>query len=144
MDQSTREGRVTEGYVEEINEEGPHSFAHQIALMCDGETNAEASEEMHDLLKRLRAEASARRKKVKGTLKLELTLEVDDNDVVGLSYSIKCKAPEPRRQTQVLWLSKGGNLSPENPRQQKLPLREVGGRDEPAREVRDTGTTREV
>lgn len=118
-------------------EEGAHSFAHQVATLCEGEANEAISDEMFALLQSLRAEASARRKQVKGTLKVELFFVVDDNDTVGITYSVKKKAPEPRRQSAHMWLTKGGNLSPENPRQQKLPLREVNGDRRPLREVED-------
>lgn len=141
MEGSTRPRRVTEGTVnqqiDEENEEGPRSFAHQIGTMCEGEVNLACSTELHDLLLHLRHEAQARCKKVKGTFKLELTIEVTDDDIVGIAHSIKVKAPEPRRRAAIMWLSPGGNLTPENPRQQTLPgLREVpGGRNESPREV---------
>lgn len=112
--------------IEEHIEEGPRSFAHQIATMCNGATNIEASQELHDLLLALRAEAAARRKNVKGVFKLELHIEVNDDDVVAVAPSIKSKCPEPRRATSIMWLTAGGNLTPENPRQQELPgVREV-------------------
>lgn len=112
--------------LEEHTEEGPRSFAHQIATMCNGETNIEASQELHDLLLALRAEALARRKKVKGEFKLVFAIEVNDDDVVTISPSIKSKAPEPRRSGSIWWLTPGGNLTPENPRQAVLPgIREV-------------------
>lgn len=120
----------------------PRSFAHALATLCEGEANAACSSDMHELLLVLSAEAAARRKKVKGTLKLDLTFEVDDNGVVGIAYSVKAKAPEPRRQTAVMWL-KGGNLTPENPRQQKLPLREVNA-GAGAREVENQHATKEA
>lgn len=125
---------------EELDEEiaeGPRSFAHQIATLCEGEVNIACSQELHDLLLHLRHEAQARRKNVKGELTLKLVLEVRDDDVVGIAHSIKTKAPEPRRRAALMWLSPGGNLTPENPRQQELPgLREVpGGRNEAPREV---------
>lgn len=127
-------------------EEGPRSFAHQVATLCDGDLNAAASQDMHDLLLALRSEAQARCKKVKGTFKLELTIEVNDDDVAGISFSVKTKAPEPRRRTAVMWLSPGANLSPENPRQQNLPgLREVaGGRNETREVGAKPAATREV
>ena len=133
-------GEEEENHVSEQTE--PRSFAHAIATLCEGEANGALSSDMHELLLVLSAEASARRKKVKGTLKLDLVFEVDDNGVVGIAYSVKTKAPEPRRQTAVMWL-KGGNLTPENPRQQKLPLREVNAGGD-AREVENHHATKEA
>jgi hypothetical protein len=129
---------------QETEEEGPRSFAHTMATICDGELNSAASEELHAAVKYLEEEAAGRRSKVKGKFKLEIDLQVDDNGTVLFAYSIKTKVPEPRRQAAVMWITKGGNLSTENPRQTKLPLREVSSRREPAREVEDTAHTKEA
>lgn len=129
--------------VEEDQEEGPRSFAHTIATICEGELNSAASEELHRMVGYLEDEATGRRSKVKGKFKLELDLTVDDAGTVLFSYSIKTKVPEPRRQAAVMWITKGGNLSPENPRQTRLPLREVQTRRGAPREV-DEATPKEA
>lgn len=121
---------------------GPRSFATQMATICDGELNASASRELNDALLYLESENQARRAKVKGKFKLEIDLIVDDG-VCLFSYSIKSKLPEPRRQAAVMWLDKAGNLVAENPRQIKLPLREVP-RGAAARDVNDAKTPKEA
>lgn len=125
-------------------EEGARSYARTVEMLADGSAQIEMSEELHGLLMALGEEAKARSSKVKGSMTVTLDLSVEPTGIVGVDYSIKTKKPDPRRPGSVLWLTKGGNLSPQNPRQQNLPLREVGGSNEgPAREVRDAGA-REV
>lgn len=127
---------MNEEELDERTEEGPRSFAHQLATMCDGETNIEASQELHDLLLNLRAEAAVRRKNVKGELIFRLSIEVTDHDIVTVAPPIKSKSPEPRRASTIMWLTAGGNLTPENPRQQTLP----GVREVPRPAVREIET----
>lgn len=111
---------------EEETAEGPRSFAYHIATFSEGDLNRDCSRELRDLLFQLSEEANAREAPVKGTFKLELTIEVSDTGMVGIAPSIKTKAPERKRRGAHLWVTKGGNLSRENPRQQNLPgLREV-------------------
>lgn len=117
--------------------EGARSFAYHLATIADGDINRDCSEELRDLLNKMVTEASAREATVKGVFRLELAIEVSDAGMVGIAPSIKTKAPEKKRRGAGLWVTKGGNLSYEHPRQQLLPgLREVtGGRREAPREV---------
>lgn len=121
----------------EENEEGPRSFAHTIATFAEGELNADCSKELRDLLFVMHEEATRLEKPMKGSFKLELTIEVSEAGMVGIAPSIKTKAPEKKRRGSHMWVTKGGNLTHENPRQQTLPgLREVGGgRNEAPRDV---------
>lgn len=117
--------------------EGTRSFAYHIATLADGDINRDCSEELRTLLTKMIDEASAREATVKGAFRLDLAIEVSDAGMVGITPSIKIKAPEKKRRGAGLWVTKGGNLSYEHPRQQLLPgLREVtGGRKEAPREV---------
>lgn len=126
-----------ENEIDEETEEGARSFAHVVLTLCEGDLNTAASQELHDMLLHLRSEAVARNKTVKGEFTLKFVVEVTEDDVVGIAHSIKVKVPEPKRRTAHMWLSPGGNLTPENPRQQMLPgLREVpAGPKTAAREV---------
>ena len=122
--------------------EGPRSFAHHILTFSEGDLNAECSEELRRLLFNLHEDAMKRSKPSKGSFRLELTIEVSEAGMVGISPSIKTKAPEPKRRSGHMWVTKGGNLTHENPRQTTLPgLREVGGRNENGRDVTVTFET---
>jgi hypothetical protein len=116
---------------EETKEEGPRSFSRTFELLGEGEAHSLASIELHELLKKLQGEALARRASVTGEFALTLKLSVDEEGVVTVAHNIKTKMPPRRTSRSILWLTTGANLVPENPRQQKLPLREVkGGRSE--------------
>jgi len=129
---------------EDEGDEGARSFARLIEQVADGDAQRALSDELHALCTRLREEAQARGTDVGGELTLTLKLKVEPSDVVGVSYEIKSKLPGPRRSKGVMWLTKGGNLTPSNPRQQRLPLKEVGGAEREVRDVAQTTTVKEL
>jgi hypothetical protein len=104
--------------------EGPRSFAVFVRQLADGDAEREASEALHELLESLRKEAEAQGA-AKGILTLKFALTVDAMNQVEIAYDISTKEPTPLRPKAHLWITKGGNIVFENPRQQKLPLREV-------------------
>lgn len=131
---------------EEPREEGPRSFARFIEQVADGVVHSELSTELHKLTSTLQDEAVNRHAKAKGSLTLKMSFEVMPNGVVTIRYDLDTKTPKPARNEGVAWLTpKGGNVVFENPKQTKLPLREVGGTPEPARDVPAAATAaREV
>lgn len=118
-------------------EEGPRSFGVFVGQACDGEAHAEASRQLHELVTKLGREAVSRRAVAKGSLAVTFNLECEPTGIVSVAYTIKRKDPEPLRSRGVMFVTKGGNLSVQNPRQQELPLREVAN-DKPAREMPET------
>lgn len=124
--------------------EGPHAFNRFLAMLGDGAAHAEVSAHLHELGIALEREADAQQKKVAGELTLKISLTCEPNGVVGANYEIKRKEPAPRRPGSIFWLTKGGNLTPENPRQQKLPLREVMGERTDVRDLDEHDHAREV
>ena len=124
--------------------EGPHAFSRFLALLGDGAAHIELSQHLHELGQRLGREADAQGTKVKAELTLKVKLEYEPRGVVSAAYEIQRKVPAPRRPKSVLWLTSGGNLTPNNPKQQNLQFREVkGGRDD-ARDVGETNEQREA
>lgn len=111
--------------------EGPRSFGQFLAKLAEGEAERELSEQFHSLNKRCREEAKARWGSVKGELVLRIKLDWDENDVVGVAYKITKSEPPRKTSKSIFWSTKGGNLSPENPRQQKLALDVVVGGKSP-------------
>ncbi len=107
--------------------EGPRSFSVLLQHIDDGALHAELSETLQSLAKQLEAHSSRFETKAKGTLALTLTLVVSPNGTCAVVADVKSKAPKAPRAGSVMWLTKESNLSPENPRQQKLGLREVSG-----------------
>lgn len=130
--------------VKDPAQEGPRSFVHFLGQLAQGEAEANASHEFHELLKRIHEEAHIRNAKVKGKFKFTLNCTADETGTVSVAYDVETKAPPRKTTSSFFWLSRGSNLVAENPKQQKLPLRDVSARQEtrtveapaaPAREV---------
>lgn len=112
-------------------DEGARSFSVLLQNIGEGTFHAELSETLHELNKKLAAHAYDNAK-AKGSLTISLAIEVDREGLVTIVPDVKTKAPTPLRKKGRYWLTAGNNLSPENPKQQKLPLSEV-----PAPKTRD-------
>jgi hypothetical protein len=112
---------------EKENDEGARSFAVLLQGIGDGELNAELSETLHGMNAKLSNHA-VDFGKAKGTLTLTIEVDIDREGVVTLTPDVKTKLPKPARKKGRYWLTAGNNLSPENPKQTKLNLREVPAR----------------
>ena len=118
-------------------------FSRFIAELADGEAHQQLTEALERVSKAMRVRALADHRGVRGEITLKIKLTTDERLVVDASYDVTTKEPKPPRPASVMWLDKFGNLTPENPRQEKLPLREVKvdrgevrDADEPAAGVR--------
>lgn len=120
-------------------EEGPRSFARFVEAVADGELASELSEELFELVRYLEGEATARQSTSSGLLTLKLKITVDDRGYARVTHDVATKRPKTRRTEALMYVTKGGNLVRENPRQQSLPLRDVSKRPE----VRDLATGKE-
>lgn len=121
-----------------IDDEGPRSFTHFLEHLGGGDARRELSEELHELGKRLAHETAARDRNATGEITLKIKLKADKSGLVSTTYEIKRKDPSRTATPGVVWLTRGGNLSPENPRQSDLPgLREVpaGRASAPPKEI---------
>lgn len=118
-------------------DEAPRGFAVALQQMDEGCFHAEISETLQKTLGELEQFAIKFGVDARGMLTLALALKVSPTGVVAVSGEIKTKVPKAPRASSVFWLSPGNNLSPENPRQQRLPLREVRGPAAAPREVTD-------
>ena len=124
--------------------EGPRSFAVMLQSIDEGSLHTELSDSLQKMNGELHDLAVSAGGKAKGTLTLTLNVAVEANGIVSLDSDVKTKVPKPKRARAVFWLTKGNNLSPENPRQQRLPLREVPPTEKP-RDLPSAGhTTRSV
>lgn len=106
------------------HEEGARSFAHFLMQANSGAMASDTSFEFRRMVDEMRRVAmQSNGASADFTLKIHLTL--DDSDEVRVKFSARGKVSEPTRRKGTMWLSRGGNLIPENPRQQRLPLTEV-------------------
>lgn len=112
-------------------DEGARSATRFIEAVADGQCAADLSHALHKLGLQLKQQAGAGAAKCSGELALKLKFNVEASGIVGVAYEINAKEPKSRTQGSVFWLTKGGNLSQENPRQTSLPgIREVKRSDD--------------
>lgn len=130
-------------------EEGPRSFGVFLRKLAAGEAESALSYELHQLGIKLKDEAQTRGELVKGSLTLTLNFEAEPEDqLVKVAYEVKTKAPKPKRARGYFWLTQGGNLSSQQPKDVKQMglFRDVANEkgipndlpiddDQPAREV---------
>jgi len=126
---------------DEATQEGPRAFTRFLERLGDGQAATDLSKELFDLGAVLRQHA-LERGEGKGQLQLTLSFKVDSFGQVIVGYSIKTKEPEAARPASALWLTKGGNFTVDNPRQQSLPLREVTTPEGQVVEVQDAAPLR--
>ncbi len=119
-------------------DEGARGFAVLVQQIDDGMLHAELSEVVQEISGELSKHAINTGGVAKGSITLTLNLSAKANGTVSVEADVKTKRPKAKRPGSVFWLTAGDNLSPENPRQTKLPLREVPRAE--AREVTDTVT----
>lgn len=105
-------------------EVGPRSFGVLLTQIEDGALHAELSAIVQKMQVDLH-EIADQRGQAKGELVLKIAFAHEKKGVVAVKASVDTKMPKGERGTSVFWLTDDANLSPENPRQQKLPLREV-------------------
>lgn len=115
------------------DDEGPRSFSTLLGQLADGEAERDLSEQLLELTKKIQDEALARGDEAKGSLSLKIVITADHKGVATVTYTVDVKHPKRKTSAALYWLTKAGNLTPENPRQTKLPLRDVSS----ARVVRD-------
>lgn len=118
-------------------EEGPRSFAVFLRALAEGQAETDLSVALHELAVRCKEDARLSGGKVSGKLTFELSLHADIKGPVILKYSVSVKRPKRRTPDGAMWLTKGGNLTPHNPKQGRLGLHEVAGAEQPPREVED-------
>lgn len=116
-------------------EEGPRSFGVFLNELAEGEAEQKLSAELFDLIRKLKEQAIASDGKIKGELNLKLRFVVQEAGPVAVGFDVTTKAPKVRNTPGYFWVTRGGNLTIHNPKQAKLPLREVSGPE--SREVED-------
>lgn len=102
--------------------EAPEAFSEVVRRVADGECEINCSRELQRLLIMLRNQATAQVKQVSGTLTLKLAIGCDPHGLLSITYAIERKDPKKQTSRSVCWVTKGGNLSFDMPRQEKLPL----------------------
>jgi hypothetical protein len=118
-------------------EPGPRSFGVFFNGLASGQAEGEAAYELAELLKRLHEESKTQVRQVTGSLTIELGFACAETGVVEVRFAVKRKDPKRKTEPSHFWMDKKSRLVTENPRQQKLPLRDVSGARGRVREADD-------
>lgn len=78
-----------------------------------------ASDKLNQLIKRVEDTGKA------GKLTITLDIKPARPGALNIVPTVVAKAPEPKADPTLLWVTPEGNLTVENPNQQKLDLRQV-------------------
>jgi hypothetical protein len=106
------------------NEGEQRLFAGLVGNLEDGQLANDLGDALHRLNLQILKQAEAVGK-AKSEITLKLKLSADSGGTVQIDADFKVKEPQPVRARSVHWLSKEGHLCTSNPKQTKLPLREV-------------------
>jgi hypothetical protein len=127
-----------------MSQKRPDLFTHVLNQLRYGAAQEDLSEQLAHCVDRARETGKA----AEITLKIKIKPQGQSGQYILLD-EIKVKAPEPVKEQTIMFGTPEGNLTREDPRQQKLPLRDVsaaaGGGDlksaeKPASELRDPST----
>ena len=100
------------------------TFGQLVQSLEDGQLVADLGDKLQDLNGKI-ARSAESIGKAKGELTLKIKLNAEIGGTVQIDSEITVKEPKMPRARSVMWLNKDNNLSAENPKQTKLPLREV-------------------
>ncbi len=102
--------------------EGARSFSLFIQQIDEGSLHQSLSAETHALMRELREHARQFARDAKGSLTLTISFEVDPKGVADVEADVRVKKPKTPSVSSQFFLTPSGNLTLENPRQQKLGL----------------------
>lgn len=106
-------------------EEKIPGFAGLMQRLDEGAILAECSDELRRVTLELSELADATNSPRKGTLTLVLSITARPNATVDVHAEVKAKTPRAPRAGSTFWATAGGGLSAANPRQDRLPIRDV-------------------
>jgi hypothetical protein len=99
-------------------------FVKVISTMQDGTLERELTEQLSDIVAALTDQARERGGKPKAKLALTLIFTLDSG-MVEVTGDVKVTQPKPVLGKSIFWPTNDNQLSPENPRQLEMPLRDV-------------------
>lgn len=102
----------------------PRSFNLVLSQLQGGGFLDMLSEELRDLIRDLSDHEINTRKAAKGSITVKLKVKLEDG-IFEIVPEAKVEKPKPVMGRDIFWCDSEHNLTPENPRQGKLPLRDV-------------------
>lgn len=98
------------------------SISRFIEHVGDGEAHTQLSKELVELAGVLQKHVKDTNQKAKGKITITLSFDADPKGVVTASCKSKIEQPRPGAASSVLWINSKGGFTPDNPKQQRLPL----------------------
>lgn len=124
-------------------QEGPRGFAVILQQIDDGSLHGELGDELQKLVRELGDQSLRFARPAKG--KLTLTLNITAvGATVEVNGDVKVTTPKKPRERSVFYRTPGGNLTLDNPKQQKLALKEVPPSTTRAKDVNEETAVRGV
>lgn len=120
---------------DEPKDEGARNFSVVLGQIGEGDLVEELSEGLHELVAFLKGHTETYHRDAKGSLTLVLAVNALGNGTITIAGDVKIKKPVKKRAGSTFFLTPGANLTLENPKQQKLPLREVQTKPTPTRDL---------
>lgn len=116
----------------QAEERALRSFGQVIGQLEGGALVSELADKIKDIVAELNNVRADEGGKPKATLSLSLAFKLD-GDTIEIVPTLDVKMPARTRHKTVLWTTGDNTLTPANPKQQEMELRDVGGQ----RQVRD-------
>lgn len=104
---------------EEKGQEQARSFTQFLAMLEDGELNAELSKELQTLNADMNNHAINFGSKAKGTISLNINI-ILEKGAFRVDTDFKVKKPKSPRLMSILWSTPGNNFTPHNPKQSDM------------------------
>lgn len=103
-----------------MRQEGPRSFSVLITGLDDGAVHSDVSEKLQAMVTEISEQARLKDGKVRGVFDLKLSVTVDAKGVAEVAADVTVKTPPRKRSPTTVWVTQGGNLTTEIPRQEPL------------------------
>lgn len=102
-------------------EESSRSFSVLLPMLEEGTLNSELTEEVRNLVAKLRDHRTNTGRIAKGKVTLTIDFALGSDGTFDVTGDFTVKSPKPVRSRTVLWATEGNNLVPQNPAQPELP-----------------------
>lgn len=106
-----------------------------LAIPDEGNFLSELLQENADLIAELQDHQKAYGGAPKGSLSISIAYELGKGGIVNMKASFATKAPKTPAASAVAWVTRDGDLTPENPAQMKLNLRDATAHDRQIKSV---------
>lgn len=125
-------------------DEGPRGFAVILQQIDEGSLHGELGDELQKLVRELGEQSTRFQRPAKGKLTLTLSITAVGS-TVEVNGDVKIAMPKKPRERSVFYRTPGGNLTLDNPRQQKLALKEVPPTPTKTKDINpDGGAVRQI